>query len=56
MRDQLGGGSFDQGANWEITGGWAVNGMVTHDGITQGYSCDVTGPSGSHRVTNVQIG
>lgn len=56
VADQLGGGSFDQGANWEISGGWQVNGMVTHDGQRTGYSCEVTGPSGSHRVTNVQIG
>lgn len=57
VRDQLDGHvSFRQGANWEIDGGWAVNGMVSHQGQEVGYSCDVTGPSGSHRVSNVHVG
>lgn len=56
VRDQLGGGSFEPGANWEITDGWAVHGMVTHAGQRVGYSCDVTGTDGSPRVANVQIG
>lgn len=47
---------FKQGANWEIDGGWAINGRATGEGVNFGYSCEVTGPEGAHRVEIVSLG
>ncbi|MBO1032026.1 hypothetical protein IPV09_11830 [Tessaracoccus sp. SD287] len=57
VRDRLAGSpTFKPGANWEIDGGWAINGRATTDGGRLGYSCEVIGPEGSHKVKVVGLG